>query len=47
MTQVQAILDHFNIDGGNPLMVITQEMAKTFLCGGCDQYSVWDVRQMV
>jgi hypothetical protein len=33
---VQAILDHFNIDGGNPLVIITQDMARTFMSGESD-----------
>ncbi len=31
--EVQTILEFFSIDGGNPLTIVTQEMAKTFVSG--------------
>lgn len=31
--EVQAMLEFFSIDGGNPLTIVTQEMAKTFVSG--------------
>jgi chromosome segregation ATPase len=31
--ELQSMLDHFNIAAGNPLSIMTQDMARTFLSG--------------